>query len=57
MVQFGERIWFHKIEVEGINPSNEEFKESLSVIMMEREQFHTLPRVEVCEAKVRQGRP
>ena len=35
----------------------EEFKESLSVIGIERGQFHTLPRMEVCEATVGYVRP
>ena len=58
MVQFGEKISFHKIGVEGINSPRKRRIQGIFVghIMIEQEQFHTLPRVELCEAKVGQGK-
>ena len=53
MVQFGEIFDFKRLEKKvSTQLLNEELKESLSVVMIEQEKFHTLSRVEVCEAKV-----
>ena len=57
MVQFGEKFWFHKIGEEGINSFvKRKIQGIFVVIMIEQEEFHTLPRVELCEATVGQIR-
>ena len=47
MAQLGEKNWCHKI-------GGASFTESLLFIVIEEEQFHTLPTVELCETNVGQ---
>ena len=55
MAQFREEEKFRKIGEDGVSSvaSRMTLKESLSVIMIEQEQFCALPRTELCEAKVK----
>ena len=59
MAQFGEKVWFRKIGEDGVSSickSHDSRNLCWSSCMAEQEQFCSLPRTELCEAKVGEDR-
>ena len=56
MAQFGEKVWFRKMGEDSVSSFASRMTQGIFVIMIEQVQFHVLPRMELCEAKIGRDR-